>query len=85
MSSRGVDFLEVWLDQNVPFTGQENDVVMAGKLASRLASDAARAGLTFADLNFGPYSPATLIMNLLVTPRIEQVTIPKSGQPFFPV
>lgn len=85
MSSRGVDFLEVWLDRNVPHTGEENDVVTAGKLASRLASDAARKGLTFADLCLGPYSAAALIMKTLVAPRIDQVTMPKSGQPFFPV
>jgi hypothetical protein len=85
MSAHGVDFLETWLDANVPYTGQENDLVTAGQLARRLVAAAALAGLSVEDLHLGPYSPATLIMKALVAPRDRAVTMPTSGQPFFSV
>ena len=88
MSWRGVGFLEVWLDRFVPCTEEANEVVrarMAERLASQLASDAAREGLLFRDLNLGPYSAATLILKTMAAPRDDHMTMPQSRQPFFHV
>ena len=43
MSSRGIDFLENWIDRNVGEPGQGGDVKRAVALAKRLIDDAAAA------------------------------------------
>lgn len=45
---RGVDFLEFWIDDNVP--ARQGTWVEAGKLAKQLRRDAAAAGFTVEDL-----------------------------------
>ena len=68
MSARGVDFLETWLDENVPFTGKPADPVLALTLAKRLVADAARARLTLADLNLDDRGAEKYIMQALAVP-----------------
>jgi hypothetical protein len=45
MKARGVDFLEIWIGENL--TDQPAD---AGKLAAKLLAEAAAAGFTLADM-----------------------------------
>jgi hypothetical protein len=81
---RGVDFLEVWLDENVPYTGQQKDSTQVEKLARRLVTDANRAGLSLDDMGFGNYRPVKLIMEVLAAPLDNKGTMPPTGRPFFP-
>jgi hypothetical protein len=73
MSARGVDFLEVWIDEHVPYTGRQGDPMFAKMLAKRLTAAAAIAGLTLEDLTLGTYSPEKYIMEALAVP-IELTT-----------
>jgi hypothetical protein len=81
---RGVDFLEVWLDENVPYTGQQKDLTQAEKLARRLVTDANGAGLSLDDMGVGTYRPVKLIMEALAAPLDIKCTMPPTGRPFFP-
>ena len=48
MSTRGLDFLELWFNGNV--LAKSTDRTQARKLAQKLVIDAASAGLTLEDL-----------------------------------
>lgn len=85
MSWRGVDFLEVWTDQHVPYTGRQGDPIYARKLARRLIAEAAMAGLTLEDLTLGDYSPEVYILEALsVTLDVTTELSGPFGQPPFP-
>ena len=74
MSARGVDFLEVWIDLHVPYTGTQGDPMYARVLRDRLIADAKRAGLTLEDLFPDKYDPDKYIMEALAVP-IDVTTI----------
>ena len=58
MSARGVDCLEVWIDNYVQ--RQRGDQMLAEEFAERLVADAAANGLTVADMNLEGYSIAKI-------------------------
>jgi|GEM_PF-7058396 len=83
MSARGVDFLEVWIDLHVPYTGRQGDPMYARSLAQRLIKDAARARLSLEDLTLSNYSPEKYIMEALAVPLDVTTTITSPPAPTF--
>ena len=61
MTTRGVDFLEEWMAENVT-----TDPVDAGLLAAKLVADAAVSGLTLADLELDPETVEAYIREAMV-------------------
>ncbi len=61
MTARGVDFLEIWIGENL--TSQPAD---AGKLAAKLLAEAAAAGFTLADMELDEASVEDYIREAIV-------------------
>jgi hypothetical protein len=68
MSAQGVDFLEVWIDENVGDMGQPVDLMKAHKLAKQLLHDAAFAGHTLADMDLEGYSIERYMLQAMIAP-----------------
>ena len=57
MSARGVDFLDMWLDLNMPFSSRQSIV----SFVSRLTNDAAAKGISLAEMGLDTYAPEKFI------------------------
>lgn len=68
MTARGIDFLDVWIDINVP--QQKDDLAKAEMLADKLVADAAARGFTIDDLDLGDYSVTKFIRQSMAAPRV---------------
>ena len=68
MNSRGVDFLELWLDRNMPFP---KSATVSG-LVERLTNDAAKNCVTLSDMGLDIYSPEKYVSQSMAYTR-EQV------------
>ena len=57
MSARGIDFLELWLDRNMPLSSRQS----IESFVRRLADDAAAQNISFADMGLDTYPPEKFI------------------------
>jgi hypothetical protein len=78
MSSRGISFLEDWIDVNVGEMGQPADPLKAAFLGRKLIADAAASDLTIEDMNLEDYSIKEYILEAMtaMTDRHEIVGLP---------
>ena len=68
MSARGVDFLELWLDLNMPLSNRQS----VESFVRRLTDDAAAQGISLSDMGLDDYSPEKFIAQAMAHTR-EQV------------
>ena len=64
MTTRGVDFLELWIERNV--LPRSPDKEQAARLAEKLISDATAEGLTLDDLEIDDGNAASYIRDIIV-------------------
>ena len=72
MSARGIDFLEIWIDQNVPSKGEMNRGRTVESLVKQLTADAAAQDISFDDMGLDSYSPEKYIAQAMTYTR-EQI------------
>ena len=65
MSARGVDFLDMWLDLNMPLSKRQS----IESFVIRLTSDAAAHGISLADMGLDEYPPAKFIEQAINSSR----------------
>ena len=68
MSARGVDFLDMWLDLNMPLSKRQS----IESFVDRLTRDAAAKGISLADMGLDAYPPEKFIEKTIGYTR-EQV------------
>jgi hypothetical protein len=64
MSTKGVDFLELWIERNVLPRSADRDQAL--RLAMKLESDAATENLTLEDLEIRPGEAEKYIRDIIV-------------------
>ena len=67
-SPRGVEFLELWLDMNMPLSKRQS----IESFVDRLTIDAAKQGISLANMGLDEYPPAMFIERAIEYTR-EQV------------